>query len=80
MFKFKLLNVICYKFNLCLVFFCFVNFVKKKKYVSNECKNIFILILFFIIGKKKINYINMLWYLFYYIESNFYKFIYFFYN
>lgn len=66
MFKFKLLNVICYKFNLCLVFFCFVNFVKKKKYVSNECKNICILILFFIIGKKK-NLIILICYGIYFI-------------
>lgn len=53
MFKFKSLNVICYKFNSRSVHFCFANSVKKKKHVSNECKNTRISILSPIIGKKK---------------------------
>lgn len=77
MFKFKSLNVICYKFNSRPVL-CFANSVKKN--VSNECKNTCISILSPIIGKKKPNYINMLWHSFHYIESNFHKSIYFFYN
>lgn len=50
MFKFKSLNVICYKFNSRPVL-CFANSVKKN--VSNECKNTCISILSPIIGKKK---------------------------
>lgn len=50
MFKFKSLNVICYKFNSRPVL-CFANSVKKN--VSNECKNTRISILSPIIGKKK---------------------------
>lgn len=80
MFKFKSLNVICYKFNSRPVPLCFANSVKKKQHVSNECKNTPISILSPIIGKKKPNYINMLWHSFHYIESNFHKSIYFFYN
>lgn len=53
MFKFKSLNVICYKFNSHTVPLCFANSVKKKKHVSNECKNTPISILSPIIGKKK---------------------------
>lgn len=53
MFKFKSLNVICYKFNSRSVHLCFANSVKKKKHVSNECKNTRISILSPIIGKKK---------------------------
>lgn len=52
MFKFKSLNVICYKFNSRSVPLCFANSVKKKKHVSNECKNTRISILSPIIGKK----------------------------
>lgn len=52
MFKFKSLNVICYKFNSRPVSLCFANSVKKK-HVSNECKNTRISILSPIIGKKK---------------------------
>lgn len=51
MFKFKSLNVICYKFNSRPVSLCFANSVKKK-HVSNECKNTRISILSPIIGKK----------------------------
>lgn len=50
MFKFKSLNVICYKFNSRPVSLCFANSVKKK-HVSNECKNTRISILSPIIGK-----------------------------
>lgn len=51
MFKFKSLNVICYKFNSRPVSLCFANSVKKKQHVSNECKNTPISILSPIIGK-----------------------------